>query len=166
VTARVRRISRVVAFVALAAALAASAQRNPPSAAATPAPAAATYVGSAQCASCHAQQHAAWKGSDHDLAMQVATGESVLGNFAGAKFSYAGITSTFSRRDGKFFVNTDGPDGKLASFEIKYTFGVRPLQQYLIELPGGRLQALGIAWDSRPKAQGGQRWSTSIRART
>jgi predicted CXXCH cytochrome family protein len=25
-------------------------------------------------------------------------------------------------------------------------------------LPGGRLQALSIAWDSRPKAQGGQRW--------
>ena len=86
------------------------------------------------------------------------TAESVLGDFANAKFAYAGTTSTFSRRDGKFFVNTDGPDGKLADYEIKYTFGVRPLQQYLIELPGGRMQALGIAWDSRPKAQGGQRW--------
>jgi tetratricopeptide (TPR) repeat protein len=157
VTARARWISRVAAAVALATALAASAQRPTP-AAATPAPVAATYVGSAQCASCHAQQHAAWKGSDHDLAMQVATADSVLGNFASAKFMYAAITSTFSRRDGKFFVNTDGPDGKLGNFEIKYTFGVRPLQQYLIELPGGRMQALGIAWDSRPKAQGGQRW--------
>ena len=156
-TARARWISRVAAAVALATALAASAQRPTP-AAATPAPVAATYVGSAQCASCHAQQHAAWKGSDHDLAMQVATADSVLGNFASAKFMYAAITSTFSRRDGKFFVNTDGPDGKLGNFEIKYTFGVRPLQQYLIELPGGRMQALGIAWDSRPKAQGGQRW--------
>ncbi|MDX1741525.1 MAG: tetratricopeptide repeat protein, partial [Rhodothermales bacterium] len=39
-----------------------------------------------------------------------------------------------------------------------YTFGVDPLQQYLIEFPGGRLQALGIAWDSRPVDQGGQRW--------
>ena len=54
--------------------------------------------------------------------------------------------------------STDGPDGKLADYEIKYTFGVHPLQQYLIELPGGRLQALSIAWDARPKAQGGQRW--------
>ena len=107
---------------------------------------------------CHAKEHAAWKGSDHDLAMQVADEKSVLGDFANAKFAYAGTTSTFSRRDGKFFVNTDGPDGKLADFEIKYAFGVRPLQQYLIELPGGRMQALGIAWDSRPKAQGGQRW--------
>ena len=44
--------------------------------------------------------------------------------------------------DGKYFVNTDGPDGKLADYEIKYTFGVHPLQQYLIEFPGGRMQAL------------------------
>ena len=84
--------------------------------------------------------------------------EDVLGDFRNAKFSYAGTTSVFSTRDGKYFVRTDGPDGKLADFEIKYTFGVEPLQQYLIELPGGRLQALGIAWDTRPKAQGGQRW--------
>jgi tetratricopeptide (TPR) repeat protein len=82
----------------------------------------------------------------------------VLGNFADARFTYAGTTSRFFRRGGKFFVNTDGPDGKLADYEIKYTFGVRPLQQYLVEFPGGRLQALSIAWDSRPKGKGGQRW--------
>ncbi len=119
---------------------------------------AATYVGGRTCTSCHANEHAAWSGSHHDLAMQVADEKSVLGNFANAKFSSAGVTSTFFKRDGKFFVNTDGPDGKLADFELKFTFGVTPLQQYLIELPGGRLQAFGIAWDSRPKAAGGQRW--------
>ncbi len=120
--------------------------------------AAPRYVGGARCASCHAREHAAWNGSDHDLAMQVASEKSVLGDFANARFAYAGTTSTFSRRDGKFFVNTDGPDGKLADYEIKYAFGVRPLQQYLIEMPGGRMQALSIAWDARAKAQGGQRW--------
>ncbi len=119
---------------------------------------AAGYVGGDACTSCHDKQHGAWKGSDHDLAMQVADDKSVLGNFDNAKITYAGTTSTFSRRDGKFYVNTDGPDGKLADYEIKYTFGVHPLQQYLIEFPGGRKQALGIAWDSRPKTQGGQRW--------
>jgi tetratricopeptide (TPR) repeat protein len=107
---------------------------------------------------CHVKEQAAWRGSDHDLAMQIADEKSVLGNFANARLTYAGTTSTFFRRDGKFYVNTDGPDGKLADYEIKYTFGVRPLQQYLIDLPGGRKQALGIAWDSRPKAEGGQRW--------
>ena len=55
-------------------------------------------------------------------------------------------------------MRTDGPDGKLADFEIKYTFGVEPLQQYLIELPSGRMQALSIAWDARPKSENGQRW--------
>ena len=55
-------------------------------------------------------------------------------------------------------VRTEGPDGALHDYEIAYTFGVYPLQQYLIEFPGGRYQALGIAWDTRPKDQGGQRW--------
>ena len=66
--------------------------------------------------------------------------------------------SRFFRKDGKFFVETDGPDGKLAVFEVKYTFGVDPLQQYLVKFPDGRVQALSLAWDSRPKEQGGQRW--------
>ncbi|MDP3848225.1 MAG: multiheme c-type cytochrome [Pseudomonas sp.] len=120
--------------------------------------AAPSYVGTETCSGCHSQQHVLWKGSHHDMAMQVATDKTVLGDFNRATFSYNGITSTFFTRDGKFFVNTDGADGKLADFEIKYTFGVTPLQQYLVEFPGGRLQAFGIAWDSRSKAQGGQRW--------
>jgi hypothetical protein len=118
----------------------------------------AQYVGRTVCAECHAKEESAWRGSHHDLAMQVADEKSVLGNFANARFAYAGVTSTFSRRDGKFFVRTDGPDGKLADYEIKYAFGVYPLQQYLVEFPGGRMQALSIAWDARAKAQGGQRW--------
>ena len=118
----------------------------------------AAHVGGKVCAECHAGQQAAWHGSDHDLAMQVADEKSVLGAFDSAKFKYAGTTTTFLRRDGKYFVNTDGPDGKLHDYEIKYTFGVHPLQQYLVEFPGGRMQALSIAWDSRAKEQGGQRW--------
>ena len=120
--------------------------------------AAADHVGGKICAECHLKAWDAWRGSHHDLAMQAADARTVLGNFGNAKFKYAGITSTFFTRDGKYFVNTDGPDGKLADFAIKYTFGITPLQQYLIELPGGRLQALSIAWDSRPRQAGGQRW--------
>ncbi|MFA5955056.1 tetratricopeptide repeat protein [Hyphomicrobium sp.] len=90
--------------------------------------------------------------------MQEATEKSVLGNFDGATFSKDGVESTLFKKNGKFWVRTDGPDGKIADFEVRYTFGVAPLQQYLIELSGGRLQALGIAWDARPKEAGGQRW--------
>ena len=119
---------------------------------------AAKYVGTATCKSCHEAAYNAWRGSQHERAMQDANEHSVLGNFDNAKFTYAGITSTFFKRDGKFFVNTDGPDGKLRDYEIKYTFGVAPLQQYLIEFLDGRLQALSIAWDARSKQAGGQQW--------
>jgi Flp pilus assembly protein TadD len=83
--------------------------------------------------------------------MQEASDSTVLGNFAGTRFAYAGVTSMFSRRDGKFFVKTDGPDGKLREFEVRYTFGVEPLQQYVTEMPDGRLQALSIAWNVNEK---------------
>jgi len=118
----------------------------------------ATYVGSKACVPCHKAQYEAWLGSNHERAMQSADGKSVRGNFRDASLTHFGITSRFVKRGGKFFVRTEGPDGKLANFEIKYTFGVDPLQQYLIEFPGGRLQSLTLAWDTRPAAQGGQRW--------
>jgi tetratricopeptide (TPR) repeat protein len=117
-----------------------------------------TFVGSAACGGCHESEMTAWRGSHHDLAMQQATAETVLGDFDGASFTHAGVTSRFFRRDGRFFVTTGGPDGQPGEFEIRYTFGVYPLQQYLIAFPDGRMQALGIAWDARPREQGGQRW--------
>jgi tetratricopeptide (TPR) repeat protein len=120
--------------------------------------AAAEYVGRAACADCHPTETAAWKGSDHDLAMQIPDDTTVVGDFSGATFEHFGVVSTFTRRDGKYFVTTDGPDGKPADFEVAYTFGVHPLQQYLLRLANGRLQALDVCWDARPKEQGGQRW--------
>jgi predicted CXXCH cytochrome family protein len=117
-----------------------------------------TFVGGTKCGSCHPKEADAFRASDHAKAMQPATLETVLGNFDQTRVTHRGITSTFFRRDGKFFVRTEGPDGKPGEFEIAYAFGVEPLQQYLVPLSGGRLQALGLAWDTRPHAQGGQRW--------
>jgi predicted CXXCH cytochrome family protein len=119
---------------------------------------AADYVGREKCKSCHQEQDILWQGSHHDLAMQHVNEKSVLGDFSNITFNYAGISSEFYKKDKRFMVRTDGADGKLHDYEIKYTFGVTPLQQYLIELEGGRLQALSIAWDSRKKSDGGQRW--------
>ncbi len=122
------------------------------------APSTATFVGSETCAGCHQAEAKLWKASQHKAAMQHATDKTVLGNFNDAGFDYFGVRSRFFRKDGKFLVETDGADGKLAVFEVKYTFGIDPLQQYLVEFPDGRLQALSLAWDSRPQDKGGQRW--------
>ncbi len=119
---------------------------------------AAQFVGGKACAECHAGETARWTGSHHAQAMQPATAATVLGDFANATLDHFGVVTIFSRTGDKFMVRTDGPDGALYDYEIAYTFGVYPLQQYLIAMPGGRLQALGVAWDSRPKDQGGQRW--------
>ncbi len=117
-----------------------------------------TFIGGQICAGCHVPETESWRGSHHALAMQVATPNTVLGDFTVAKLDHFGVLSTFYRDGNKFMVRTDGPDGALHDYAIAYTFGVYPLQQYLIAFPGGRYQALGIAWDSRPKEQGGQRW--------
>lgn len=155
-----RRLWTIAATVgvAIAAAVMWTRQRqHGPLPSAVPAPAPA-YAGSRTCATCHPSEASAWRSSQHAAAMAEATPDTVLGRFDGAAFRHSGVTSTFFRRDGRFFVRTDGPDGALADFPIDYTFGVFPLQQYLIRLPGGRWQALGIAWDARPAAAGGQRW--------
>jgi tetratricopeptide (TPR) repeat protein len=118
----------------------------------------ARYVGSKACAACHRGETTEWRASQHHDAMAEANPRAVLGDFGDATFTYAGTTSTFFRNDGLFYVRTDGRDGKLANFQVKYTFGVYPLQQYLVEFPDGRLQALSIAWDARTTKDGGQRW--------
>jgi len=208
------------------------------------------YVGIGKCAECHPDEIDHWTGSDHDLAMDVATARTVLGDFENAQFTQIAfdqvlllnddeiraavevvaprlwavalqdpteaygkdladklrakisqamsesgraelaelterrkamaplrpcdvtdaqreigdilrrlkkdgkiaadfaVTSTMFRRNGKFFVGTDNGDGRMEDFEVKYVFGVRPLQQYLVEFPDGRVQCLPIAWDT------------------
>lgn len=116
-------------------------------------PPTAAFVGSEACRDCHREAFDKWKGSDHEQAMAVADERSVLGDFDNVSFTHRGVTSRFFRRDGKYLVETEGPDGRPGVFEIAYTFGVRPLQQYLVPFPGGRLQCLTIAWDT-----GRRRW--------
>ena len=116
------------------------------------------YVGRAVCARCHQPQMNAYAGSQHDLAMQEPTPVTVLGDFTGSTFTHSGVTTTFHRDGDRFVVDTDGPDGQLRDYMVQFVFGVYPLQQYLLDIGSGRLQALGIAWDCRPKEDGGQRW--------
>jgi len=116
------------------------------------------YVGRQACIECHRNQYDLFVGSDHDMAMDEATEATVLGDFDDATFTQHAITSRFFQQAGRFYVNTEGPGGDFRDFEVKYVFGVRPLQQYLIEFPGGAFQCLPLCWDTRPAEEGGQRW--------
>jgi Tfp pilus assembly protein PilF len=118
----------------------------------------ATYAGAERCASCHEEQMKLWRTSHHAQAMQAASNSTVLGNFSDAHFTKDGVTSTFFQKDDRYYVNTAGPDGKPQDFALPYTFGVAPLQQYLVPFPNGRMQAFVVAWDSQSKAESGQRW--------
>lgn len=116
------------------------------------------FVGSSKCEACHAEQTARWRGSHHDLAMAVASDETVAGDFAETRFEKNGEVYRFSRGEDGFLVDVStGPDTSLQR-DVQFTFGIEPLQQYLVPFPGERLQALGPSWDNRPAAEGGQRW--------
>jgi predicted CXXCH cytochrome family protein len=130
--------------------------KGPPAAPAELEP--ARYVGGQVCAACHETEAALWRGSHHDLAMQAADEAAVRGNFESAELVHAGVVSTFSRGASGFVVRTDDGGGALADLPVSHTFGVEPLQQYLVPYPGGRYQALGLAWDTRPADEGGGRW--------
>ena len=107
----------------------------------------AAYVDNRICLGCHVEEGRQWAESHHAKAMEAATTRTVRGDFANREFKHRSVASRFFKRGDKFFVNTEGADGRQNDFEIKYTFGVEPLQQYLIEMPGGRLQPLSVAWD-------------------
>jgi predicted CXXCH cytochrome family protein len=116
------------------------------------------FVGAGSCIDCHQQEYTDWQLSDHQKAMQPANSASVLGDFNDVTVKFHGIETSLFRQGNNFKVVTTGLNGDLQQFEIKYAFGHYPLQQYLVDIGEGHLQALNIAWDSRSTAEGGQRW--------
>ena len=120
----------------------------------------AAYVGRASCVECHAAEVQQWIGSDHDRAMDAATDATVLGDFHDVQFTHHGITSRMYRDGARFMIHTEGPDGKMGDFQVKYVLGVRPLQNYMVEFDRpadegadeiARLQVLRISWDTNKK---------------
>jgi tetratricopeptide (TPR) repeat protein len=105
------------------------------------------FLGDHNCKECHAEEFKEWKGSHHDKAMQIADSTTVLANFNGEVFESKEMTSRFFKKDGEYYVNTQGPEGEYQDYKIIYTFGITPLQQYIVEFPNGHYQCLSTAWD-------------------
>ena len=119
-----------------------------------------TFVGRLSCIQCHQKEAASYQGSHHDLAMDLATEETVLADFDDATFENDGIVSRMFRDGERFMIHTEGEDGEMRDFHVKYVFGVEPLQQYMVEFDRTdetkedeipRVQVLRISWDTAKK---------------
>lgn len=103
----------------------------------------AAYVGDQSCKKCHATEFQEWKQSHHYMSMLPPNDSTVKGDFNNVTFTADGVSSRFYKKASKFYIYTEGDDGKNHEFEVKYIFGFTPLQQYLVQFPGGRLQVPG-----------------------
>lgn len=113
---------------------------------------------SEQCLGCHPSEVKAWQSSHHFFAMQEATAQFIQGDFSNTLYQDESGWTRFYQQNGGYFIETGKPNQQGESYPVKYTFGVEPLQQILVDIGQGRLQAYTVAWDSRSKAEGGQRW--------
>lgn len=140
---------------------------------------ASNFVGSNACKSCHQTEFQKWEGSHHDMAMQEADSTTVLADFNETSIVIHGVKSAFSQKGNDYFVNTQGPDGAYHDYKVAYTFGITPLQQYIVKFPDGAYQCLQTAWDTEKNewfdlqpnldikhdewihwSHGGMRWNT------
>lgn len=137
------RFRALLALLWLTALAVTTARADPPQAEARPG-----YIADHECAACHPRQAAAFEGSKHRHAMAPASPASVRADFADTRFDGPRQATRFTRQLARFMVRTEGADGQPADFEVSHAFGIHPLQQYLIPQAGGRLQALGVAWDT------------------
>jgi predicted CXXCH cytochrome family protein len=117
------------------------------------------FVGSAPCAPCHQAQSDAYLGSHHAQALVAPSADVAKARFAGSQFTskLGGITK-FWMRNGAPAVSTPVPGGRTATFPIAYTSGVWPLEQYVVATERGKLQSLGVVWDTRAASEGGAKW--------
>ncbi|WP_017447002.1 multiheme c-type cytochrome [Gayadomonas joobiniege] len=110
------------------------------------------------CISCHSDIHQGWQSSDHAKAMAVADESSVVADFDNAKLNYFSQTVEFFKQSGKYKARISEQGKPNKEYQLSYTFGHYPLQQFLVEGENGKKQVFPFTWDSRNKEDGGQKW--------
>jgi len=111
----------------------------------------AKFMGSVSCKTCHQEQFNDWQNSHHDQAMKIADSTTILADFNNTSFTNQNVKSTFFKKNDGYYVKMEGDNGAFQDYKIVYTFGVTPLQQYIIEFPNGAFQCLQTAWDTEKK---------------
>jgi predicted CXXCH cytochrome family protein len=117
------------------------------------------FVGSAACAPCHAAEAAAYAKSHHAGALVPLTRARFDAQLASPTFSTPlGGSTRFAARGAAIEVTTPDGAGRTATFPVVYAAGVGPLEQFVVATERGKLQTLGVSWDSRAATNGGGRW--------
>ena len=121
--------------------------RGRPTARTNPAP---TYVGSAECRSCHERFYELWSTSHHGLAMQPFTpalaARALKPQEAPVEVEGLRYTALWDERGGH--VREEGPDG-VRRLPILHAMGGKNVFYFLTPLERGRLQVLPVAFNVR-----------------
>jgi predicted CXXCH cytochrome family protein len=136
------------------------------------------YLGAESCKECHQQEHGEWEKSDHFFSMQKATSQFVKADF-NTSFTADKIQYRFRKKDSVYLVDITDQNEPTQTFEVAYTFGWEPLQQYLLKAKNGKFQTLRATWDTKKNlwfhqsagtivephdwlswSKGGQNWNT------
>ncbi|MCL1125233.1 tetratricopeptide repeat protein [Shewanella surugensis] len=110
------------------------------------------------CMQCHREQTTQWQASHHAKSMQKADRQSVLGHFNHFTFKNDNSWTLFDHDKNGFYIETGLKGQPGQRYSIPFVFGFYPLQQLLVDIGGGRLQAYTVAWDARSIEEGGQTW--------
>ena len=105
------------------------------------------YVSSDRCQQCHVSQHKTWHASYHRTMTQVATPDTVFGEFDGRKLDWPGGSCRVFRRKDQFWIEMDDPDESLTGVKkrierpVVMTTGSHHMQVYWY--PIGKQRSLG-----------------------
>ena len=133
-----RRLLAAGAVVAVAVAIASAPRRADAGDAAPP-------VAAARCAPCHAAAHAAWAPSNHARSTRGLTPADLgIADGATLRVEHDGHVSTFSAARGAVTLETAGPDGKPARYEVPWVVGPRRVEMFVGPVPSGAVQVMPV----------------------
>ncbi|HBH61650.1 MAG TPA: hypothetical protein DDX85_07935 [Nitrospiraceae bacterium] len=124
----------------------------------------ADYVGSTRCKDCHWKEHDTWKNTLHSKFMQPAGDYTILGDFeihnkfttnvtkSAPRLAGEEVTSRMFIKDGRYYVNTMGPDWEFHDYQITNVIGIGRRQNFLTTFPNGEIHLLPVEWDIRSKS--------------
>lgn len=108
----------------------------------------AAYGGAESCRSCHEKEYRAWAASNHGRAERsILPAEDDAAFVPAREIIHASEKSQARKSGDRLEVVTRSLGGQVEPQVVDRVIGNHPLRQFLVSGPGGRFQALELAWD-------------------